>query len=412
MKKKLLIIGHVWPEPSTTAAGHRMQQLINAFKDFGYKLYFGCTAQKTEYSLNLRHFEVESVLLQLNHPSFDTLIKELNPGVVVFDRFMVEEQFGWRVAEFAPKAVRILNTEDLHSLRKSRAECHTKGEEFTLPKWYNHPMTLREVASIYRSDISLMVSTFEIEILQKELGIPQELLLHLPFMLDKISKEKQREWRHFKDRQDFISFGNGKHAPNVDSIHYLKSTIWPLIREKLPEVQLKIYGAYLPKSILQMHNPKEGFHVLGWVENLQLELQKAKICLAPLLFGAGIKGKLVDAMLNGTPSATTSIGAEGMHGELPWSGGIGDYAKTLVETAISLYSDESKWNLAQQNGVEIINKYYCKNVLRHHLKSCLETLQNNLEAQRARNFMGRLLQHQTLNTTKYMARWIEAKNGN
>lgn len=409
--KKVLIIGHVWPEPSTTAAGHRMLQLINAFKNFEYKLYFGSTAEKTEYSFNLQEFQVETVSIRLNHSSFDTLLKELNPDIVVFDRFMIEEQFGWRVAEFAPKAIRILNMEDLHSLRKSREECHAKGEEFNLTIWRNHPMTLREVASIYRSDLSLLVSSFEMNILQSELQIPKELLLHLPFMLDNISKEKQQQWPSFHDRKDFISFGNGKHAPNLDSIHYLKDAIWPLIRKKLPQAHLKIYGAYLPKSILQMHNPDEGFLVLGWAKNLEFELQNSRVCLAPLRFGAGIKGKLVDAMLNGTPSVTTSIGSEGMHGGLPWSGGISNKAKTFAETAISLYCDEEKWNLAQRNGSKIINKCYSKTVLKGRLKSSLETLQSNLDTHRTTNFMGRLLQHQTLAATKYMAKWIAAKNG-
>ncbi len=410
--KKVLIIGHVWPEPSTTAAGHRMLQLMNAFKDFEYKLYFGSTAEKTEYSFNLQEFQVETVSIRLNHSSFDVFVKELNPEVVVFDRFMVEEQFGWRVAEFAPNALRILNTEDLHSLRKSREECHVKGEEFKLTTWRNHPLTLREVASIYRSDISLMVSTFEVEILQKELQVPKELLLHLPFMLDNISKEEHQHWPSFHERRDFVSFGNGKHAPNVDSMHYLKDTIWPLIREKLPKAELKIYGAYLPKSILQIHNPKEGFHILGWAENLDFELQKVRICLAPLRFGAGIKGKLAEAMLNGTPNVTTSVGAEGMYGELPWSGSICDDEKSFAKAAVVLYTSETKWSEAQNNAVEIINGLYEKTKLQHRLKSSLETLQNNLEAHRTANFTGRLLQHQTVTSTKYMAKWIEAKNRN
>ena len=81
-----------------------------------------------------------SVSIQLNHSSFDAFVQDLNPDVVIFDRFMVEEQFGWRVAEFAPRALRILNTEDLHSLRKTREESHKRGEEFTLSSLEESPL--------------------------------------------------------------------------------------------------------------------------------------------------------------------------------------------------------------------------------------------------------------------------------
>src|SRR6056297_4363571 len=130
MSKKILVIGYVWPEPTTTAAGCRMLQLLDAFLTFGYDITFASTASKTQYSLDLAKLGVQEVAIQLNHSSFDEFVKELSPNVVVFDRFMVEEQFGWRLAEFAPNALRILNTEDLHALRKSREDAHKKEQPF------------------------------------------------------------------------------------------------------------------------------------------------------------------------------------------------------------------------------------------------------------------------------------------
>src|SRR6056297_2554729 len=138
MSKNLLVIGYIWPEPTTTAAGCRMQQLLDAFLTFGYDITFASTASKTEYSLDLATLGVNEVAIQLNHSSFDEFVKELSPNVVLFDRFMVEEQFGWRVAEFAPNALSILNTEDLHALRKSREEAHKKNLPFGIKDWKNH----------------------------------------------------------------------------------------------------------------------------------------------------------------------------------------------------------------------------------------------------------------------------------
>ena len=410
MAKKLLVIGHVWPEPKTTAAGCRMLQLLETFIAFGYEITFASTAAKTEFSLDLDHLGITEVSIQLNHSSFDDFLAKLKPDTVIFDRFMVEEQFGWRVAEFAPKALRILNTEDLHSLRKAREEAVKKEREFTLDQWKNHPMTLREASSIYRSDITLMISPYEMDLLEQELNIPKTLLFYLPFMVDPISPENAQQWPSFEARSDFVCIGNGKHAPNVDSLVVLKNSIWPFIRKELPSANLYIYGAYLPQMVKDMHHPKTGFHVEGWAENVGDVLQKHRLLLAPLRFGAGIKGKLLDAMIHGIPSVTTAIGSEGMHAGLPWNGTVTDDWHAFAQSAIQLYQHEENWTAAQTNGTTLINALHQKEIPRNLFKTYFSEIQENLKHHREQNFIGRLLHHQTLTSTKYLAKWIEEKN--
>ncbi|AWX46072.1 hypothetical protein HME9304_03104 [Flagellimonas maritima] len=412
MEKTVFIIGYIWPEPNTTAAGHRMLQLIHFFNSQDYQITVGSTAVRTEHSFDLDSLGVKTVFLKLNHSSFDTLIKDLQPTFVVFDRFMIEEQFGWRVAEFSPISVRILNTEDLHSLRTVREVCVKKGEQFTMEKWKNHPKTLREVASIYRSDITLLISSYETEILKTELHISEQLLLYLPFHLKRIFSMTRANWPTFEARKDFVSVGNGKHAPNVDSLMVLKGSIWPLIKKALPEAKLFVYGAYLPQQVLEMHNPKEGFYIMGWIEDLEAALQNARVLLAPLRFGAGIKGKLVDAMKNGTPSITTIIGAEGINENSIWNGTITSSMEWegFAEAAVDLYTNKAKWKKAQENGVKIINEIFVKNLWDERLKTHLGTVSNNLDNHRNENIIGKLVQQEALASTKYMAKWIEAKN--
>ena len=113
----LLIIGFVWPEPNATAAGSRMLQLIDFFQENGFNITFVSTASKTEKSFDFETLNIQTFDIQLNNVSFDALIKEINPEFVLFDRFLTEEQFGWRIAENCPEAIRILDTEDLHFLR-------------------------------------------------------------------------------------------------------------------------------------------------------------------------------------------------------------------------------------------------------------------------------------------------------
>ncbi len=409
MPKKLLVIGYVWPEPNTTAAGCRMQQLLNAFLELGYRITFASTAVKTEYSLDLKPWGIKETTIALNHSSFDDFVKQLAPDLVMFDRFMVEEQFGWRVAEFAPNAVRILNTEDLHGLRKAREEVHKKDVRFKLLDWKNHPVTVRELASMYRCDLSLIISTFEMRILREHIKFPAELLFHLPFMVE-VSKNHKDTLPTFAERNDFVSIGNGKHAPNVDAIKLLKQEIWPHIRKNLPEAQLRVYGAYLPQQIKEMHHPKSGFFIDGWVENADLVLENSRILLAPLRFGAGIKGKLLDGMKTGTPTVTTTIGAEGMYGDQHWNGVISDNWNDFANAAVKLYQNKLEWERAQKNGFALLESNYNKTKSTKQFKDLLDNLIYDLENHRTENFVGRLLQHQTLTSSKYMAKWIEEKN--
>ncbi|WP_411030796.1 glycosyltransferase [Spongiimicrobium sp. 3-5] len=408
--KKLLIIGFVWPEPSSTAAGGRVLQLIQFFVQQNYQVTFASTALETAFTLDLEALGVNKAKIILNDIGFDVFIKKLKPQIVLFDRFMTEEQFGWRVAQHLPDTIRILDTEDLHSLRYVREKAYRAGNPFSIKDWLHAEITKREVASIYRSDLSLIISSYELKLLQRELKIDDSLLLHLPFMLKEITTVQTKKWTSFAQRTGFVCIGNGKHTPNIDAILWLKEEIWPLIRSELPNENLFVYGAYLPLNITQLHRPSEGFHIMGRAQNAMEVIGSARVSLAPLRFGAGIKGKLTDAMITGTPSITTPIGAEGMHGNLPWAGEIAENTKAFAKAAISLYTDEANWHTVQQNGIEIINSLYSAKKLGDMLLRGIEELQNKLAEHRTKNFIGSLLQHHTTASTKYMAKWIEAKN--
>ncbi|SHI88060.1 Glycosyltransferase involved in cell wall bisynthesis [Pseudozobellia thermophila] len=403
-----MIIGYTWPEPESTAAGNRMHQLLLFFLSLDYKIVFASTAKASERSLALADMGIETKAILLNDPGFDRYVARLQPEVVLFDRFLTEEQFGWRVAEFAPGALRILDTEDLHSLRAIRERNHKKGIDFSLSEWLKSDVAKRELASIYRSDLSLIISSYEMELLSV-LNIDDRLLLHLPFMVETLTDADTEQWPSYSDRSGFVCIGNGKHQPNIDALRWLKSQIWPRIKKGLPEAKLNVYGAYLPQSIMQMHHAREGFLVKGWVEDADSVMKMARLNLAPLRFGAGIKGKLLLGMTCGTPSVTTSIGAEGMCGTLAWNGKIEDDAEGFARAAIHLYENECEWKKAQEKGVALVNGLYGKERHEALFKDRIQALSEGLEEHRLRNLTGSLLQHHTLNATKYMAKWIEEK---
>lgn len=404
---KVLILSTVWLEPNSTAAGSRMLQIIQLFQQHQWSVHYASTAAESAFAVNLKSIDVEKLHVSVNDSAFDSMIQELAPDIVVFDRFMVEEQFGWRVAKFTPNALRVLDTEDLHCLRYARQLAVQEKRTFR-EEDVRSDTAIREVAAIYRSDLSVMISSVEMELLQRVFKMDAALLHYLPFMVD---VEDEKPLKSFSERQHFISIGNFHHAPNLDSVKYLKSEIWPRIRVRLPHSELHVYGAYPTQQVLEMNDPSNGFLVKGRAEDAAEAIGNARVLLAPLRFGAGLKGKLLDAMQCGTPSITTSIGAEAMHGVLPWNGFIADDASEFAEKAVQLYSDKTLWNACQHNGLAILKSQFDKHLHADSFIDRMEGVMNSLSQHRNKNFIGQMLQHHTLRSTEYMSRWIEAKNG-
>jgi len=410
--KKLLIIGFVWPEPNSSAAGGRMMQLISVFAANGFEITFASPALDSDFMVDLSEFGVEKKSIELNNSSFDDFIIKLNPDVVLFDRFMIEEQFGWRVAENCPKALRLLDTEDLHCLRTARQKAFKENRVFELQDLLSEEVAKREIASIFRCDLSYIISEFEMKILKEVFKIDSGLLHYLPFLVEEMQEQDLLNFPSFEERKNFVFIGNFLHEPNWNTVQYLKESIWPLIKKQFPEAVLEVYGAYPSQKVLQLHQSKNGFFIMGRATDANEVVKKAKVVLAPIRFGAGLKGKLLEAMQCGTPSITTTIGSEAMHQNLPWNGFISDDIEEFALQAVALYQDESLWKQAQKNGITIVNECFQKDTYSKELLDKVNSLMQDSESHRLQNFMGSLLQHHTLKSTKYMAKWIEAKNKN
>ncbi|MEP1383275.1 MAG: glycosyltransferase [Paraglaciecola sp.] len=412
-KQSVLVLGCVWPEPNSSAAGSHLLSQLKLFLKQGWQVTFASPAQLGEHKIDLNQFGIEQVPIKINCSSFDEFLLELFPTIVLFDRFMLEEQFGWRVAKHCPTALRILDTEDLHSLRNARHQALKQQTKVDL----NSEMAKREIAAIYRCDLSLIISDYELELLKNYYGVPQHLLIHSPFMLAAINLTIPDDT--FNVRQHFISIGNFRHQPNWDAVLWLKQKIWPLIRKQLPQAELHIYGAYPPPKATQLHNPKQGFLVNGWASDAKKVMQQARVCLAPLRFGAGIKGKLAEAMTCGTPNVTTQIGTEGMQMGQAWPGLVTDLtqcadlnyaAEQLANDAVKLYQDQALWKKSQELGYSLLAQNFDTPTIEDRIVTKVEEALNDLGGHRKKNFIGQMLQHHHLKSTQYMSQWIEEKN--
>lgn len=397
-----------------------MMQLIHHFIDKGDQVTFVSSAKDSFYQEDLTKLAIDCAFVQLNDSSFNAFIEKLDPHIVIFDRFMTEEQFAWRVMDTCPNAIRVLNTEDLHFLREARHKALKKRkangsgaelryqEDLTILQTLRSDLQLRELASIYRSDSSLMVSDFEVKLLSETYQIPIEKLVHLPLY----AQETHGDLPSFEEREDFIFIGNFWHEPNWDAVRYLKSAIWPLIRTKVPKAKLTIYGAYCSEKVYQLANEKEGFLVKGRADDAFEVVSNAKVSLAPIRFGAGIKGKLLESMVAGTPSVTTNIGAEGMT-DSPnnWGGFIEDKPEEFAERAAQLYLDQHEWKAAQNRGFNVIQKRFTKKAFTNQLDQAIEKL-NDISAHRNKSLVSLILQKESHQAARYMSIWIEEKKIN
>jgi hypothetical protein len=411
-----------------------------------------------------------------NHNHIDT---------VVFDRFYMEEAFSFVVQEHLPDATLVLDMQDMHSLRWGRQEIVRHFDDYSTnnnnkihhgnqnnnnnnadpfecleevlnytpsledhhgnsysssylskknTKKKNPPHILRELASIHRSDLTLVCSPYELDLLQSVYQVPSDKLCLASFFVNPSSaemKSKRRMQPPFTDDDDddddttrFVFCGGFRHAPNKDAVLLLIRHIWPSIRARLKgkNAKLHIYGAYCTQEIYQHHSPVEhGIVVHGYTPSLG-DVFSGGILLAPLRFGAGIKGKIVDAWTFGMPVVTTPIGSEGMmlscnddnnnnnnNEQLLFGGKIASTLQDFVDSAVELAVDKGAARQARDTGKRLLFELYDEQQNWIPLQDTLRRVQQTLPDRRRTDFTRAMLWHQSNRSTEYFSRWIEIK---
>ncbi len=213
---RLLVVGAVWPQPKSSAAGAHILQVLRPILRAGWEITYASTTTDSTHAFDLTSVGISTEAIQVNAPYFDELLESLDPDVVIFDRFFVEEQFGWRVEKRCPNALRVLNCEDLHCLREARERALSSPDPSK--PILNSRTASREVAAILRSDLSLLISEYEIKVLADTFQVDPLLLHYSPFMIDTPGEDDISDMPDFEERRGFSTVGNFRHAPNWDAI--------------------------------------------------------------------------------------------------------------------------------------------------------------------------------------------------
>ena len=410
---RTLYIGKTWPEPASTAAGRRTLDILTTLQQAG-EVHIASAANPTEYSLNFQDAGITAHQIQLNDDGFDAWLSALAPDCVVFERFMTEEQFGWRVSNVCPQAMRVLDTSDLHCLRAAREQQVKQADRHpdtapAEPDLFND-MALRELAAIMRCDLTLMISSAETQLLETRFGVSSALLHTTSFMLTPLPDPEI--WPGFTERQHLILLGNFRHAPNRDATRWLRER-WPQWQGRFPAgTEVHVYGGYGDHAIQQLHRPDIGFCVKGRADDALETLSRYRVNLAWLRFGAGIKGKIADAWLAGTPSVASPIAAEGMHGDLNWGSTVSGDPEAWISEVVRLYTSPDAWQVAVEQGRHIAAVCHPTAPQQQALLDRLASIKANLAGHRHQHFWGRLLQQQQFRASEYFSRWITLKNRN
>lgn len=399
----LLVLGYVWPEPKSSAAGWRMLSLLRMYREQGWRIVFACAAELSIHRFDLTDWDIEEWSIAVNDSELAAQFAALAPDAVLFDRFMMEEQFGWKIDEACPNAIKILDSEDLHFWREARHKAYKAGRALTDADLHTE-LAIREVAAIYRCDVTLTISSAEMALLQQHFSISPSLLCYCPLLLDTTACNKLL----FEQRQDLCFIGNFRHEPNWQTVLKLKQ-LWPDIHRQLPGVSLQIWGAYPPPKATALQNVAQRFYVRGWADDAHQVLSQARLLVAPIPFGAGQKGKILDAALVGTPVITSPVGAEGFADLAEFPGVIAQSDEAFIAAVVQLYRDEVCWQNASDRSKGLVAQFDYA-VQYPQIFAQLEATRQQLTEHRAQNFIGAMLKHHLHRSTKFMGQWIEAKN--
>ena len=292
---------------------------------------------------------------------YDVLFRERQFDYAIISFWHVAEYYMPLVRRLSPETQVIVDTVDVHFLREMR-EAELKHD----PELEEKALTnKRWELAVYRQADRLWVVTEQDKDAVREL-IPHVAIDVVPNIHAQIDATKA-----YENTSDLMFVGNFNHPPNRDAVQYLCDEILPLVRRELPGVKLYIVGANPPSEVRALAS--DHVVVTGFVEDLSPYLEQARISVSPLRYGAGMKGKVGEALAWGLPAVTTSIGAEGMDLVNGREALIADTAEDFAAQIVRLYRDPELWRRLSENGRAKVRQW-SPEAVKERLVSLLDTL--------------------------------------
>ncbi|MCB1633459.1 MAG: glycosyltransferase, partial [Xanthomonadales bacterium] len=360
---RILVIDATTPTPDQDSGSVRLMNLFRLLIGEHWKVVFFADnlAEVTGYSDAVRALGVEVQA----HPWLQDPVAFLRERGEQFDavlvcRHYIAVNYLPLVRQYCPRARFIFDTVDLHYLREERAAA--VADDAAMRK--QAAITRRqELQLIQDSDVTVVVSPVERELLGGLL--PQS-------RVDILSNIHQIAGRRagFEERSDIFFVGGFQHVPNVDAVSWFVDEVWPLVHAELPQMRFRVVGSKMPESIRRLAD-RPGVVIEGFAEQLEPFLDGCRLAVAPLRYGAGVKGKVNSSMAHGQPVVMTSVAAEGMFLEHGVHGLIADEPTALAAEIVRLYQDPELWLQISDAGLQNVADNFSMEAAQRSLRSIL-----------------------------------------
>jgi GT2 family glycosyltransferase/SAM-dependent methyltransferase/glycosyltransferase involved in cell wall biosynthesis len=327
--KRVLVLDESIPTPDQDAGSVTTVKVIQVFQDLGYKVVFAPADNflfQRKYTEDLQRLGVECLYAPFN-VDLESHLREhgTDYDVVHIFRHGVMRQAVDMVREHCPQAIVMFNNMDLHYLRMLRqAQVEGFGETQALAT------KSLELETMDQADLIFVPSTYERDLLRAEALAPPVQVM--PFMVDEVTPVVPPA-----EASDVMFLGGFRHPPNVDAVLWFHAEVWPAIAAACPAARFLIVGAHPPEEILALQS--ERVVVTGRVEHLEPIFAGVRAFVAPLRYGAGVKGKIYTAMAYGAPVITTTVGAEGMDLRPDLDALVADQPSDIVASVVRVFRD-------------------------------------------------------------------------
>ena len=366
VKGHILYIDSVTPEMDKDSGSLDAFNTMQILTNIGYRVHFipGTNfAHWGEATHKLQQMGVECIYHPF-HSNIDSFLEDRGDmfAHVILSRAEICDLFMDTIKKKCPSAEIIYNTVDLHYLRLTRQAELEKDSNILAEA---EAMKGKEHGHFKLADKIVVISKHE-----------KSMLEAIPSLKDKLHvvplvREAGSRLNSYAKRQDIVFIGGYRHPPNVDAVHWLHSEIWPILREKLPDARLLICGSHMPDEFYAFET--DDFIIKGFVPDLNTLMASCRLTIAPLRYGAGLKGKIASSLGAGVPCVGTSIAYEGM-GSSKGAKHIfkADTPKKIATLCTKLYEDESAWEKASNAGLAYHDNNFSINAVTPLIKKLLD----------------------------------------
>ena len=334
-----LVIDQQLPDPARDAGSGRLSAMLDCLRELGCGVIL-VPDDGVEREPSASRLRAAGVEVLTGPVDVGAVLQRLGPAldVAILCRPNVAPRHLHSVRRYAPGARVVYDTVDLHFLREERRIAHEGGEDLSAATAYRE----MELALVRSADMTFVASSHEHELLAKL--VPDAEVMVLPtahVVADVVPPSSGRAGQLF--------VGGFAHDPNVDAALRLGRDIMPGLRAELSgAASLSIVGPDPPAEVQALAAPD--IEVTGWVEDLGPLLARVMVSVAPLRYGAGMKGKITESLAAGVPVVTTSIGAEGLHAESGRDLMVADDDAGFVAAVVAVHRDPDLWETLSANG--------------------------------------------------------------